>query len=97
MFFSEQEELIISKFCTNLETIENSTIMLIWEEGRVEALFDTCFEDMDDDTEEEYHSFVFVAKQIEGKPPVEISEDNLFLVSYKNFPEKIMLENKNII
>lgn len=93
MFLNPNEEKIISNFCKNLNNINDSVLTLIWANGYIKATFDTCFEDMDDETEEEFYSFVFIAKEVSGKPPVDISDNNFFLINYKNFPSKIFSQD----
>lgn len=90
MFLNPNEEKVISELYKNLDNVGGSVLTLIWESGYIKATFDTCFEDMDDETDEEFYSFVFFAEGVSGKPPVEISDDGFFLINYKNFPSEIL-------
>ena len=51
MFLNPNEEKIISNLYNNLNNIGDSTVSLIWDSGSIQATFDTCFEDMDDEGE----------------------------------------------
>ena len=93
MFLNPNEGKIISKFCANYNHLSGKSLLLEWNSGSICAKFDTCFEDIDDETEEEYYSFLFIASSADGKPPVVINEDNYFLVNYKNFPNSITLDS----
>lgn len=97
MYFSVEEEKIISKFYKSIVEIKNNTLKLCWLNGSAIARFDTCFEDEDDETEEEYNSFVFEIKSIEGNIPVDVSDDNMCIVNYRNFPISIFLGKKDIL
>lgn len=96
------EKDIIIGFMQNLDKYENETMLLIWNDGsQIEAIFDTCFEDDNDFNEnderyEEFMSFAFTKTSIKGKPPVYITADNGFLLSYHNFPDIILVGNKKI-
>ena len=90
MYLNEFEEKIISNFCKNLNELSDESLLLKWNSGSLVAIFDTCFEDMDDDTEEEFYSFSFVVSSKEGNPPVVVSDDNYCLINYKNFPVEIL-------
>lgn len=93
------EKNIVSRFIQNLDEHENEIMTLIWNDGsRVKALFDTCFEDendyeADDEKYEEFMSFAFTMMSVNGNPPVDITEDKCFLVSYHNFPDAILLSD----
>lgn len=92
MYLNAFEEKIISIFLNNLNQISGKTLLLKWDTGCVSAIFDTCFEDMDDETEEEFYSFSFIVSSKEGSPPILISDDNYCLINYKNFPKTITLD-----
>ncbi len=102
MYLNNKEEQILSKFLDNLELHEKERMILLWNDGSaVIAEFDTCFEDendfeMDDEQYEEFWSFCFKAIAIKGEPPVFITEDEFFLVSYHNFPDEIIVNGINI-
>lgn len=59
MSFSREEKKIIFQFYKNIGSLEGRALTLFWENATVTALFDTVFEDLDDDTEEEFTSFSF--------------------------------------
>lgn len=90
MYLNEFEEKIISNFCKNLNELSDESLLLKWSSGSIVATFDTCFEDIDDDTEEEFHSFVFIVSSKKDNPPVVVSDDNYCLINYKNFPVEIL-------
>ena len=96
MFLNPNEEKIISNLYNNLNNIGDSTVSLIWGSGTIQATFDTCFEDMDDETDEEFYSFAFIATDVTGTPPVEVLENKYFLINYKNFPNKILCRDLSI-
>ena len=93
------EKSIVSQFIQNLDRYGNETMILIWDtDNKVCALFETCFEDENDydardDRFEEFVSFAFTALSIEGNPPIYITKDSCFLVSYHNFPDIILSKN----
>lgn len=90
MYLNEFEENIISTFYKNLSKLSGKSLLLKWDSGNLMATFDTCFEDLDDDTEEEFYSFSFIVSSKEGNPPVVVSDDNYCLINYKNFPIEIL-------
>ena len=51
---------------------------------------------MDDETDEEFYSFAFIATDVTGTPPVDVLENKYFLINYKNFPNKILCRNLSI-
>lgn len=98
MYYSKNEQNIIEGFYKNLDSIkENDTLLLVWENSEVTAMFDTCFDDYDENDEtNEYNSFVFKAVRIVGNPPIDIADNSYFIVNYHNFPDKIFLNEKLI-
>lgn len=98
MSFSKCEQPIIEVFYKNLQKIKRNDILtLMWKKGIVMAIFDTCFDDFNEDNEtEEYTSFVFKMIKSEGNPPIEVSETKYFVVNYHNFPENILLNGEKI-
>ena len=78
MFFSKKEQIIIEKFYKEVKNLtENDVLLLIWGNSKVEATFDTCFDDFDENNEsDEFTSFVFKKKETTGTPSIEISEDD---------------------
>ncbi len=100
MYLNNKEEEIIGVFLGNLDHFESFEMLLKWDNGsQVKALFDTCFEDEDDDENdvefEEYMSFMFKVISVVGEPPIEIC-DNYFLINYRNFPKEIIVDSKKI-
>ena len=70
---------------------------LVWNEGQIQAKFDTCFDDFNEENEEdEFTSFVLEKLAIKGNPPVEITGANLFIINYHNFPTEIILNSEKI-
>lgn len=92
MYLNAFEEKIISTFLKDLNQISGKTLLLKWDTGCVYAFFDTCFEDIDDETEEDCYSFSFIVYSKEGIPSIFVSDDNYCLINYKNFPETITLD-----
>lgn len=105
MYFSKNEQSIIETFYKNLSKItEEDILTLVWMEGQIQAKFDTCFDDFNEDNEEdEFTSFVLKKLELKGKSPIEITEANLFIINYHNFPNRYNFErrknqlNKNIV
>ena len=93
MFLNPNEEKIISTFYKNTYEVFGKKLLLEWDTGSVYAEYDTNFEDIDDDTEEEFYSFAFRILSKTGNPPILVTEDNFFLVDYKNFPNSITLDS----
>lgn len=96
MYFCEEEKKVISVFCKNIDKTYGKSVKLCWKTGYIIANFDTCFEDEDDDTDEEYNSFVFKCTEQHGDTPVLISEDGFFIINYKNFPIDIFVDGNSI-
>ena len=102
MFLNNKEEVIISKFLSNLDDYDTQKMELLWNErGKVVARFDTCFEDENDYEEneaeyEEFTTFVFEVIDVIGDPPIFITEDDFFCVNYHNFPDSIIADGQRI-
>lgn len=102
MYFTDKEEKIIRTFYKNLKLCGENELLLKWDEDNfITALFDTCFDDdndyeMDEEGYEEFTSFAFSAISISGQPPVYVTEDDGFLIDYRNFPKEILLDGKKI-
>ena len=98
MYFSKTEQSIIETFYKNLSKISKDDILtLVWNEGQIQAKFDTCFDDFNEENEEdEFTSFVLEKLAIKGNPPVEITGANLFIINYHNFPTEIILNSEKI-
>lgn len=98
MYFSKTEQSIIETFYKNLSKISKDDILtLVWNEGQIQAKFDTCFDDFNEKNEgDEFTSFVLEKLEIKGNPPVEITGVNLFIINYHNFPTEIILNSEKI-
>ena len=102
IYLNNNEEQIIKKFLTVEEEYENENLILKWENGsQIFAEYDSFIEDendfeIEDKEYEEFWSFIFKKIEIIGNPPVEISEDNYFLINYHNFPNEIIANGKKI-
>ena len=98
MYFSQSEQSVIEIFYKNLTNItEEDVLTLVWNEGQVQARFDTCFDDFDEENEEdEFTSFIFKKIGLTGSPPVEITDADLFIINYHNFPKDIICKGKKI-
>lgn len=87
---SEKEEKIVGKLYNCLDEISNKEIKLIWETGEMTVVFDTCFDDFNENDEsDEFTSFVFKVSSTKGTFPAIISEDNYCIINYHNFPTRI--------
>ncbi len=96
MFLNKEEERVIRKFYGNIDKVGESTLLLVWESGSIEAIFDTCFEDYNEEMGDEFYSFSFIAREVKGNPPVNISNKKFFLINYRNFPSEILCGGKLI-
>lgn len=98
MYFSKSEQSIIETFYKNLLSItEEDILTLVWNEGKILAKFNTCFDDFNEENEEdEFTSFVLKSLESIGKPPVEITESDFFIINYHNFPSEIICNGKKI-
>ena len=102
IYLNENEEKIIGKFIEVEDKYENNALSLVWKNGdRVEAKYDSFIEDendceLEDENYEEFWSFIFKKIEIEGNPPIEVTEDGYFLINYHNFPQEILVDGKKI-
>ena len=102
MYLNDKEEKIIGSFMNVADELEGKLIILNWKDGsQAQGIYDSYIEDeldcdMDDESYEEFWSFVFKAVDIAGEPPVYITEDEYFCINYRNFPEEIIAEGKKI-
>lgn len=98
MYFSKNEQPIIETFYKSISDLtENDVISLVWETGEIKAIFDTCFDDFDEENEnDEFTSFVFKQIDINGTAPVIVGDSNFFIINYHNFPKTIMLNGKQL-
>ena len=65
------------------------------------ALYDSYIEDesdfeIDENGYEEFWSFVFKVIRADASVPIEITEDDYFLINYRNFPKEIIANGKKI-
>ena len=100
MYLNDKEKAILDVFLGNLVEFEDCEMLLKWdEENQAKALFDTCFEDEDENENdieyEEYISFMFKKTDIKGDPPIEI-DDDYFIINYRNFPNEIIVNERKI-
>ena len=98
MYFSKNEQSVIETFYRNLSKIqENDILTLIWNEGQIQAKFDTCFDDFNEEKEEdEFTSFILKKLDLKGKPPVKITDADFFIINYHNFPKQIIFNGETI-
>lgn len=101
-FLNDKEEKIIGKFLNSADGIQGKELNLIWDDGsRVCALYDSYIEDESDfeigeDGYEEFWSFVFKVVRADANAPIEVTEDDYFLINYRNFPKEIIANGKKI-
>lgn len=93
MYFSKKEQSIIERFYKKLSTITAKDVLeLKWNTGSIKAVFDTCFDDFDEENEsDEYTSFLFKGLSFNGVPPVQVVDEKMFIINYHNFPDSIRL------
>ena len=102
MLLNGKEDIYISTFMNNLKKYAKEGMTLKWDNNNyISAMLDVYFEDEneideDNDGYEEYISFGFKAVEIVGNPPIEVTEDNYFLVNYHNFPKEILANGEMI-
>ncbi len=102
MYLNDREEKIIGSFMDVSDELEGKLMTLKWEDGsQVQGVYDSYVEDesdcdMDEESYEEFWSFVFKAIDIVGEPPIYITEDEYFCVNYYNFPNEIFVGNTKI-
>lgn len=102
MYLNDKEEKIIGSFMDVADKLEGKILILKWKDGScVHGIYDSFIEDesnfdMDDENYEEFWSFVFKAIDMEGEPPIFITEDEYFCVNYHNFPEEIISNGQRI-
>lgn len=102
MYLNEKEEKIIGQFINVADEYMDEILLLKWTDGScVYAKYDSPFEDSVDlppgeQGYEEFWSLIFKALSRKGNPPIHISEHNLFLIDYRNFPNEILANGKKI-
>lgn len=102
MYLNDKEERIIGAFMNVADKLEGKLIILNWKDGsQAQGIYDSYIEDeldcdIDDEDYEEFWSFVFKAVDIEGEPPIYITEDEYFCIDYHNFPDEIIVDNNKI-
>ena len=103
MYLNDKEEKIIGVFMNIADELEGKLIILNWKNGsQAQGIYDSYMEDeldcdIDDESYEEFWSFVFKAVDITGEPPIYITEDEYFYINYRNFPDEILVDNFKII
>lgn len=101
-FLNEKEAKVIGKFLNSTNSIQGKELILIWNDGsQAYAVYDSYIEDeldfeIDEDGYEEFGSFVFKVIRVDANVPIEITEDNYFLINYRNFPKEIIVNGKKI-
>ena len=101
-YWNKNEEKIIGTFIHKADEFKGAELLLKWDdENQMIAFFDIIIEDEDEcDIEsegyEEFWSFVFKAVKVKGQPPVYITEDEYFIINYRNFPDEIFADGKKI-
>ena len=97
---NDNEEKIIGTFGKNQCKFDDTKMTLKWKDGsEIIAIYRNYLEDdmeLDDGTDEELWSFLFEVIDVNGTPPVYITEHNLFIVNYHNFPDEIIADGKKI-
>lgn len=102
IYLNENEEKIIGEFMEVEDKYVNEELDLVWNDGsKVTVKYDSFIEDendceMEDENYEEFISFVFIKINIFGNPPIEVSEDDYFLINYHNFPSEILVNGVKI-
>ena len=102
MYLNDKEEKIIGAFMNVADELEGNLIILNWKDGsQAQGIYDSYIEDeldcdIDDEDYEEFWSFVFKAVDIEGEPPIYITEDEYFCIDYRNFPDEIIVGDTKI-
>ncbi len=102
LYLNENEQKIIENFISIENKYKNEKLLLKWYDGsQVIARYDSFIEDENDyelenEKYEEFWSFVFKKIDFVGNPPIEISEDDFFLINYNNFPNEILANGKKI-
>ena len=102
IYLNENEEKVIGKFLETENKYENKELVLVWSDGsQAVAKYDSFIEDesdceLEDENYEEFTSFIFIMINMTGNPPVEVSKDGFFLISYHNFPKEILLNEEKI-
>ena len=102
MFLNEREEAIIGVFLSHADDYDFEEMELTWKDGsKIVATYVSNYEDSNDKRKgeegyEEYTSFVFDVIEVEGEPPVLISEQDGFCLNYHNFPETITKDGEKL-
>lgn len=102
MYLNDKEEKIIRTFMDVADELEGKLIILKWKNGsQVKGIYDSYIEDeldcdMDDESYEEFWTFVFKAIDLIGEPPIYITEDEYFCINYRNFPDEIIVDNTKL-
>ena len=102
MFLNDKEEAIIGTFLSNADEYEFDDMELVWDNGsKIIANYVSNYENSNDEKKdspdyEEFTTIVFDAIVVIGEPPVMISEQDGFCLSYHNFPSLITVDGNKI-
>lgn len=102
LYLNKNEEKTIGKFMDVEDKYTQEVLTLVWRDGsKAIATYDSFIEDennleLDDENFEEFWSFVFKKIEICGNPPIEVTEDHYFTISYHNFPKDIFWNGEKI-
>ena len=81
-----------------LEYIENGhedeRYTLMWKDGSADAIFDTSFEDENEDSSDEYYSFLMRIISTTGRVPEDVIMGNLYMVN-KHVEQFKLLNSKD--
>ncbi len=103
LYLNDREQAVIGRFMTIANDMEETRMLLRWRDGSwILGIYDSIMEDendfeLEDERYEEFWSFIFRALDLSGDPPVYITEDEYFCISYHNFPEEMLVDGKDIL
>lgn len=102
IYLNEKEEKTIGRFFAVEEKYVGEILALIWSNGsQAVAKYDSYIEDendceMEENDYEEFTSFIFSNVNTVGNPPIDVTEDGFFCISYQNFPKDILYHGEKI-
>ncbi len=102
LYLNDNEEKIIGKFFNSVENFYQKEMILDWGNGNIaygvyeEYIEDENDEDIESENYEEFWSFIFKITGLLGKPPIFVTEDEYFMINYHNFPQKILVDGKEM-